>query len=632
MKRIFIIFTIILIVFFPLGIIRGEVRNFKGWLVSGFPEIGVSYLPEEGQKITDVSLSFLWLNYEKYGTFYLECSKDSKFKSGVYRKKIWATGQKRFVFIPWELLAPGKWYWRIGEKKNNGVVYSEMHNFFIEDKLTPKPLVRNFSPENPSIEFVGLYISKSKFKKLYFNIPSQIRPYCIFSLGLSTKYNIKKTKEILHWAEELGVPIRIQIDSPDWPIAVIEKLFQEHENLIGIQICERAILSGNEKEWPKVKQHISRLIKLCAKYGRTLKWDDENMCGHPVWLRVGSDIQFCKTIKKFKDYLIPTWELETPVLANMAHNCILGIWLSDMVTAWGIEPQDWYWHVAKYSKNVKDMPISMFGQIAILGMSSGATVYSLESVTPLFNREGDLEYLMKKVYAPLFKIMIEEKLIPTKEEVRKKIKIVYHADFSSDKEIKKSNLVEKAKMIYHGVFNNSWPYQVVPGTGKYYWLPIFPRYTPKKVLNSYSAVIKPNQFKDGLKAKKFFDQYYTKYHYKGTAWIVKCGKGIYVSHTKDKEDIEQNFEVSLKDKIKIEGVLPIHSYLVIIPKSSGNVRIHTNGLPEKNIFLRIIARKLPNVEVTPEKGLSSKKLKEKELELVISYKKGAVNLILNFKK
>ena len=99
MKRIFIIFTIILIVFFPLGIIRGEVRNFKGWLVSGFPEIGVSYLPEEGQKITDVSLSFLWPNYEKFGIFYLECSKDSKFKSGIFNSPNSKTVNIYVIFI-----------------------------------------------------------------------------------------------------------------------------------------------------------------------------------------------------------------------------------------------------------------------------------------------------------------------------------------------------------------------------------------------------------------------------------------------------------------------------------------------------------------------------------------------------
>lgn len=135
---------------------------------------------------------------------------------------------------------------------------------------------------------------------------------------------------------------------------------------------------------------------------------------------------------------------------------------------WGVEAQSYYWLYAGYTRLnepdvqfdrlrreglMTELPRTMWGQMLLLGASVGATVYSIEPTRNVIWTDDAPPHLadpLKAVIAPFFS-MLSRVGVPSRELVKDKIQVAYHADFTDEYAAQRSDVD-----YFRGRSTNSW--------------------------------------------------------------------------------------------------------------------------------------------------------------------------------
>ena len=371
-------------------------------------------------------------------------------------------------------------------------------------------------------------------------VPQDVRPTFLFRTGGTRQY----IAGILAAAQAAGAPIALQVNGPHniiagrWdrvPLALLEQWAHEYPTLKAFYICEQQVQGGVEN--PEVTSYLERLIALGAELGRPIFWADANW-GRNIWLDVEAHQEFAGFLRAHYGYVYPLWKMNGGDAPYLAPAGLLGLWLGHTVAAWGAQPESYYWTEAgfttlgvqlAYKEGARrDAPLVIFQELALLGASAGAEIYSFEPAIDYWDKTSPYHDL-ENVMWPLFR-MLRDAVIPDlpavqaatiRKHVLEPADLVYRSDYTLP-----------MRQLFAATLGIAYPFQMVPESGSCYWIPFVPA-TATTTESPQPAGAESSPSRSCLPPVP------------GKAAVFTVGKAIFVFNSRVNWDEDESFKIGL---------------------------------------------------------------------------------------
>jgi hypothetical protein len=435
------------------------------------------------------------------------------------------------------------------------------------------------------------------------NLPVDVREYwAIQFVGLKkdTPGNRADMEKNLDAAEAAGIPAFIQVEDcnshNDVPSSYFDTLFYKYSQLVGLSVAEFSAANTSliGMDFDHIKA-VMRYIDTVVPHGGMLMWQDMGYEGLHPFLIAGSVPELYRKIITNGDYVILVDKHNGRSKRFVAQSAAIGFYASGLIGNWGVNSEDWIWWEAGYNrlfnpiagisrsapawKAVFTYPDSLFGIDWLIAAAGGATVYSLEcpyhglavpeqdKFTPAWNN----------VILPLTRQLINNNLIPGRQEVKDMIKVAYHAECVNPPEI-------NGDILFRGLYGPQYAslWEWLPSTGRYYFLPILPKLAGKEVLESYQNLITSSSyarnFMLGPAAKQaWFNGIYPE-RGTGDAWFMNYRNNWYIVNPNENRDIDSTFKFRLSGDpgSTLSGTISAHTF-AIVREETGTVAVHLSN-------------------------------------------------------
>ncbi|MFH1008973.1 MAG: hypothetical protein V1800_15980 [Candidatus Latescibacterota bacterium] len=608
--------------------------------------IGIPALrsPIDGMKILCTSVQFAWGATDDgfgYELQYALKEDFSDFTSHVFQNMPISDAH---AVIPKERLTAGKWFWRMRTMTIDGVYghWSAPRSFTAISSCRKAEPERTVSREHPL--FLLYNWGGDDLDVEWAEVPEHLKPHIL------VRIERPKTEDLLALCERtqvLGIPTLIQLVGPHdhWdgkgqriPLADVEHILQRFSTVKGVIIVEQTCQGGLAQ--PRVKDYLIGLLRMVSHYGKIAVWADAQWHGNNIWMDAQLDEEMHAAMLACGQSLIPTWKMNCGWMPYAVQGSTFGLWMEGAVDNWGVEPEVHFWYEAGFHEldeqtSFKEgdgqfFPIPFWGQMALMGLSSGAALYSFEPPDSVWkDHKKELSEAGKRVVLPLLTKIIDWDLIPSKDEVKETTRIAYVAS-PADTPWRMDG--GPLKTVYEGTYGFDHPYQMIPQTGRYGWIPVLSPFADPKALEAFSALLSAESFTTASAAREFFDSEYPSIE-RGTAWSVHVGSLWVVSNHHENRDITETFSLPLGGFLtRVEGVLEVNSYVILSEKAHGIVRIHANGRSDRKTRIKLVTSGTtpPAVEATPSSALGDAgyDAHTKTFTCVLDFSQGAVDLIV----
>lgn len=539
-------------------------------------------------------------------------------------------------------------------------------------------LILGWSCDRPPDESPGQ--SAARWAREWSLLPDDLRQLAVMVIEMLDPLALFDATAAL---DEAAVPYLVQVRcwvpvthrelwrSPPLTLANIERLYRERREIKGIQIVEMNCFGFSTEE----RLYVADCVEISARYGKIVSWQEAND-GCNLWLEVGLDRHLYEALRAHPEHWIPQWEMNIHKSMYLCHGSVMGLWLAGAARHWGLEPQSWYWWEVGYADldtptqnhtrgyrngDLQKFPPTLWAQMTLLGLSSGATVYSYEPWDAFMAPRRDRPSLVwEQVLAPLLRFVLRHGIIPDERAVRQQIRVAYVADFASAEKAEESdvdyyrNLVVDAHpglspaddvyatnrrrgrgigTLWQGTYGIRHDAECIPNHGRYYWVPILPKYTRYDQLVEFPQVIGPNAFPNESEVRRFFDERYPAWH-EATAWVTRVGDAIFISQTHENLDVQEQYSVPLHpdDPGRVEavtGTVGPHAFGIVAVRPEG-LHIHLNGWVGREDEIAFLIRpgaEPPEITCSPQTALRSSEWDEaaRRLRCRVRYE-GAVGL------
>jgi hypothetical protein len=319
---------------------------------------------------------------------------------------------------------------------------------------------------------------------------------------------------------------------------------------------------------------------------------------------------------------------------------VLGLYLTDGILAQGAwEDGGWYWQQVGFRKlgdirgqrggEATDMPRNFWNLTFLMGISRGCSVFSFEGQTgtmpvaegwklsekglppnanPMahWTNKGELTPAFNRFMAPFIRGVIKHRMVPTREQVLKNIKLAVYNDGVPKKEDGDQYYYEW-EALYRGTYGfcdvGKLPgtlMEFFPNTGRYNYFPVFPQ---GKVELKGVETLPLSQLMDSAKVKTRFDKAYPEW-YQGDALVTLVGDMLTVMNSHENQDVTETYTVPLRERgifQRIAGKIAPHTYLMgKFEDNNQRLWLQANTeYPERDTELTIICKVQPKVKVTP---------------------------------
>ncbi|MEW5901328.1 MAG: glycoside hydrolase family 98 domain-containing protein, partial [Acidobacteriota bacterium] len=601
-------------------------------LTDAKPERPKLSAPANDFSLSAPALHFCWREAANAVEYEVQVSRDHDFSE---MKLVRVSPQYLTDRIPYlprdeELLRPGKWFWRVRGININGTLgeWSETSAFDVRE---PRPAARppslSVSSERP---LIILCSGEQHLVSNWNSLPEDLKSHTVFRVEALPFENLLK---IARLAEENRIPVIVQTSGPhdDYgrtssriTLVEVEQMLQGFASVKGIYICEQAFRVLPERN-RIMTDYARRLIQLAAEYGRIVFWADGHW-GRNLWLDVGLSRELMATIQKHPGYFIPLWKMNGSLTPFSSQSALLGFWASRAVDNWGIQPERWYWYEAGFGKlgqqawfkqgQMEEFPPSFYGQMMLLGLSTGASVYSFEPSSDIWDQDGRPSSISRQVTFPMLVMAIKDKLISERSEILKKIRWAYVAD---EKDSAWALDYGNLNIIYQALYGLEHPFQIIPSTSRYYVLPILPRWTPPLILESFPRLWSSRTFANPEEVRESLGGNEAE-QFRGDAWVITLGRVVFAMNSRENKDVIQSFDLSLTGRVRrIGGDLSVNSYF-LAHEFGGEFLAHLNGRAGKGMTLRLWGPGKPReVTVAPEESLKKSSWREEENCLILQF-------------
>ncbi|MCX6962622.1 MAG: DUF4962 domain-containing protein [Verrucomicrobia bacterium] len=632
------------------------------------PELGS---PSDGLNLTDIATFFRWRQLKGALDYEIQLSTDESFTNPKILKVRSEVEWPYYMPTDSELPAPGKWFWRIrGLEEDIPGQWSAVRSFTINNDITKKPVTFTISSQKPLFTIEAYMVKDlSLFKE---TIPPDLKP----SVAINCKwtYADAATKKridpiaFLKPTQDAGITGFVRTHGPApisaWlPISDLEEIFQKYPNIIGNMGGETlsALFHGGDNQ-----TYMSRVLKLCGKYGRYFYEADGTYPSENKWQSLYE--KSGPLMKEYADHLIFAQKNNILHRQFVSQSSVLGLYLSGAISNQGAwEDGGWYWQQTGFRRlgeilgqrsGDTDMPRNFWNLNFLMGLARGCAIFSFEgqcgslpvgkgwkiaekgfppnrqNFMAYWTTQGELTPTFHRFLAPFMRAVIQKQLVPSKEEVLKNIHLAVYNDGVPKKEDGDQYYYEW-KPLYEGTYGFK-DYGVIPGTlmeffpdtGRYYYFPVFPQ--GKVDLGHRIETLPLSQLGNPAEVRKIFDQAYPKW-YEGDALVNIVGNTLAIMNSNENRDETQTYAIPLTNRgdfLNISGTIKPHAYVMgKFENQSLWIQAQTEYTGH-DTELRVTFKKSPQVTVTPPQAakLNQWDEKTKTLSLILSHTDGAVEV------
>lgn len=419
--------------------------------------------------------------------------------------------------------------------------------------------------------------------KCWQHLPADIRPYCAVTMdpsALDVNERLEGWRRMLRVVQPHQIPIVLQVagDEPEWttPLRGVESLLEEFSCIKAIQVvewrCAYYTRFGGDLDLaiPANLRYLGELLKLCGRYGKHLSLQIQSDMAHLGCDQLAGPLR--ELFRTYRDYFLPQNECIPPSY-YLAQTAACGLWLADYCDHWGMEPQWWWWTkgesyfirpgvfgVEAELATDEDRYARLYRAFIIEGALMGATVFSIEPPQDIWHGESTDPRHFDRVIYPTLRQIIEQRLIPTKDEVFAQARVAYQLkecktlhEFDGllqdlDLEVAHGYLERAA----YGVLLPHLMKEMIPDTGgRYFFIPLLPVGTPSNVTQRFVKIIQPGECASTEAYRQLLNRYDPPTENSGDnfstnrACVLKCGRAIAVLQSRENLFEKQAFAVDV---------------------------------------------------------------------------------------
>ncbi len=376
-------------------------------------------------------------------------------------------------------------------------------------------------------------------------LDSSLKPHVTIQIEGICDDHFRRAEALLPHAQEAGIPITLQTQTNNadindtMPLEQARRLVDQYPCIVGLQLSEAshrtfvAHGAGPRYSMGRNARYARDVIRLAGEYGLFMSW--QLMSENYAAIGCSADNQaLFETVCEYGEYVIPMHEMNSEYAKYIDHLACMGLWMSGATAQWGVEAQSWYWADAGYNRpgsclpGSLEMPGGMYSIMFLLGAAAGATAYSVEPPWDIWPEEG--RWRFDEWLAPTFSRLVEERLIPTYDEVLSTTPVAYHMprcerpvefhEISRDLDFdhNEGRLIRAT----YGVFDRARDAEIVPNGPRYGWIPALPAKTPKPVLDRFERVLRPGDLTSVEHARDEMNAHFPEVD-RGNAWSALVG-------------------------------------------------------------------------------------------------------------
>ena len=574
--------------------------------------------PLDGQKITDIALHLVWEPDEEADGYQIEFAETESFKSPLLIETKRNKNCELDYYLPQTdegLVPAGEWFVRIRSDRGN---CSQTIRLSINEEHTKAPLRTEISPEHPY--FTIFDYSEHRYGATYEILPEDLKPYAAISAGGSYRVRTSKLLDNFMENDAKGYPWHIGSCGPKevnkgkyvvTPLSVIEYVMQHAVHLKSVGALE--IYMGVRKADDWHIPYINRLIKLCGKYGLPFLYTDGNRndIDFPAVIK---RVDYMTTIREYSDYVIFSYKQNHANASYTCYGSILGAWKEGAVKRIGLQAENWYWNDAGFCDDIghyhgylqgneQQIPAAFTAQMLLAGVSFGATYYSLEGEGWLIEDRDNGDYELSPqgiAFLSMFRAVIQNRLIPSKEKVLSQIKAAVRADgLSGDWGDAWTGGI--FRRTFQNLYDIRHTKELFPKQTRYFYLPFM---TNRPEAFSDLVQIDAASIQDPDEMNRILDPLYPVW-FDGDAYVTGSDRVYIIMNSNENTDLSQSFSVDIRPRdersapvVKVEGTVGLWQYLIVFSQN-GKTRIHANAPEGKSmrLFLTTADGKMPFVSM-----------------------------------
>ncbi|HOJ33640.1 MAG TPA: hypothetical protein PKY35_06165 [Candidatus Hydrogenedentes bacterium] len=490
----------------------------------------------------------------------------------------------------------------------------------ISENVPLAPLCREVDSDHPlfifSVKNAGGVVSSQDLIDAWETCPAELQPFAEILLRKTTSGSsndcVAEYKTVLDALQPLSIPIALVIceKEPRYRVSTtaIGDLLNDYTCIKsvlvrGITFDEYYPFFDCEEDVPLPDlPWLLNLLDVVPQYGRhvVIEFDALNMC------RMMSHAA-CKSlydkIRSRASYVLPVISYRgTHLLPQLSAG--MGFWLEGAVAQWGVAPSSQWYVDARYiapgvfgvPSGPDCMPSALYRAMILNGTMMGASVYLFERADDLWKGVSSRTW-SEAIYPTLLDILYK-RLVPSHDLVQEKAKVVYQLALSRTPEDFHFNLRDidaeyDQGLLLYGAYGLEKPGQVseiIPNSGRHYWVPLVSSFAPADVLQSFTRVVQPGIYNTAQSWTGFLDQVYEP-DGEGAAFICRVGRGIYIWNTRENMPEPQRFRIpSVPSPVRqIEARRTPEGVVLSWPFREGDVgyRVYKRILPD-TLFRRVV--------------------------------------------
>jgi hypothetical protein len=435
------------------------------------------------------------------------------------------------------------------------------------------PLSTEIRPDHPLFLFDGPALDGAATNRAdaliraWVRLPERFKPYAVLQVHAvdgDTRMTQDALVALLSELEEAVVPVALTLSTGNarslFSIADAKALVDTFPGIRGVRVAGlsfrryESIAGDPTYANPPTVRWLEDLIELAASYGRFtwIELDEVN------WLRAmanASTASLHTALQAHRDYVIPAVPQRGDHIVPQT-SAVFGLWLEGAAANWGIAADGRFYHESGYrspgafaqTPPQGSAPHSLYRAMVLNGAMTGACAYAFAPPVDLWH--GANRAAWEEAIAPVLDDLLERRCIAERAFVEDKAKVAYQlvtAQTSPDFHLNLRDVdgVLDAGLFMHGAYGMERPGQIaelIPNSGRHYWVPILSPHAPDAVRAKFAAVVRPGQAASAEAWTALLDQHYRP-DASGSAFVARVGRQIYILNTRENLREVQPFRI-----------------------------------------------------------------------------------------
>ena len=399
------------------------------------------------------------------------------------------------------------------------------------------------------------------------SLPDELKPFATLEVdvdGLDAAARTRGLESLLQDLQQTDVPTVLVATDGDprkiLPLDDIEKLIREFPCVKGVSAGGFSFNEyyefggGSDLGLPPTVRWMIGLLDLMPRYGRFVALRLEGL----EWPRLMSNAWCDPLYRKLcerRAYVVAL-SVQRGAQVITSNSAVMGLWLEGGADQWGIAATSKWYVDARFiepgvfgvPEGPETMPPWTYRAMIVNGAMTGATAYAFDTGADLWF--GDRRRVWEEAIHPTLAELLDHGLVARRDFVSRKAKVAYQlapSRTAQDFHLNSRDIdgITDRGLLLHGAYGMERPGQVpelIPNSGRHYWVPIISPYAGQDFLKSFERVVQPGMMNTVAGWTELLDRH-CRPDGIGTAFVSAVGRGIFVMNTRENLYQEQTFRL-----------------------------------------------------------------------------------------